>query len=58
MPASCGGIIWHPLPQYTLYPLYCLGLCDATMQRRKLKLEAESEISSCHVSYTYLNFKC
>lgn len=26
---SCGGIIWAPLFQYTLYPLSSLGLCEA-----------------------------
>ncbi len=29
MPASCGGMIWHPLPQYTL------------LEGRRLKIESK-----------------
>ena len=28
-PLSCGGTNWPPSFQYTLYPLYSLGLCEA-----------------------------
>ena len=45
IPASWGGTIWHPLPQYTLYPLYSFGLCDAVTM-----MPAAAPFSATHVA--------